>query len=209
MMGRPPRIDPDINWGGIKSNIIRELTHRMDSFFAGDGGVDQYVFCDIQNRFVVALTDDCCFYESNGYGIRVPVLKFIYVPQHHRERGIQKMFLEYITSVADEVGESFAGFASAFDVIDPPIRGQAVEYMDCVLQNEGKYLEDWLYKTAKQRKRMMDLGFRNVKYEDGVSTEPWQQLYYQNEKATAEEKMIVDSLELHYDVKWQNIDQTA
>tara|TARA_B100001123_G_C15109625_1_gene946906 strand:+ start:355 stop:993 length:639 start_codon:yes stop_codon:yes gene_type:complete len=208
MMGRRPIVDPDIDFDRLRSNIIKELVHRMDSYYSPEEEANQYMFCDVQNRFVVGMTDDCCTYAAKGYGIRVPLLKFLYVPKHCRGKGIQKMFLEYIISVAEEKKESFATMASAFEIQNAPICGTASQYMLCILKNPDEEMDDWLYQTTKQRQRLLDLGFRNVRYEHGEVTLPWQQLYYMHTNATAEQRMIIDNLELHYDVQWDKLRKT-
>jgi hypothetical protein len=221
---RPPRIDPDINWASVKSRIITELAKHMDSFF--DDEDSTYHFVDIQNRFFVSVLD----YEAQyDYGLTVkdleiygetfqlpdfepmfvPIIRAFYVPAANRGRNLQASFFDFIKSVADQTGESFAIFADPFEITNCPQSANARQALVYFCEHGYHQPARWMKLFVKQRQRFLDAGFLNVKYNNAQVTEPWQQFFYLSKKATDEERRLVDALLLEYEVNWKKLDETG
>ena len=221
MYGRRGNVDEDIDFDSIRSKIIRSLIGKLDSYY--EDGV--YFFVDVQNRFFVNMVDYGAYYDwSESYeetmfrldnDIPPPdptppflasVMKVFYSPPINRGRGYQKMFLDYILSVAEEEGEPVAAFVDPFLINGETQRDNAQTAFLKFLKNGISPTENWLTDSVKQRNRFLKAGFRNVKFYGEVTT-TWQQFLYMPKTAPAEHQETVNRLEVHYDVDMEKLKQ--
>ena len=231
MILRSPRIDPDIDVEGITNPIILALLQRMDSLVDDEGGETVYYFTDIQDRFWCGMTEAIAEYKyvmteedyeelgqalESGYEVgcmdkfnyitmKVPVLKVFYVPPTYRGRDIQKIFFEFLTSVADETDTSFAAFADPFYIPDCPYRSGAKESLLYFVHHGYEEPEKYWSLSVKQRNRFIESGLRNIEYANAEVTQPWQQFFYLHANATPEERRLIDSLERRFTVNEEKI----
>ena len=195
----------------------------MDSYYVPAGDLQTYYFADIQDRFFVAWSEPIANYEYslsledfNKYAkaleegeyrplpnyekMVVPVCKIVYVPPRNRGKQLQHNFFDFAKSIADTTGESFALYCDPFTINNVPSNAGAKASLGHFFEDGIDHPENWLTLTVKQRDRFTASGFRNVKYKDGEQTMPFQQFFYLSEKATQQERELVDSLEVFYDV---------
>ena len=227
MRSRPPNIDADIMRSDVKSPLVEACLYEMDSLMETDEvGHNTFYFTDIQNRFFTAITNPIAEYQyhiteedmntvmekmDGGYQlgafdeftfepIRVPVVKVFYVPPYCRGRGIQNLFFEFLTEVADDTGCSFAIFADPYKINGCPRKVTAKEALAYFIHNGYEKSDKYWTDSIKQRNRFISSGMRNVEYYDASVTEIWQHFYYLSKNAGEEEKRLIDKLERHFDV---------
>ena len=222
---RAANIDTDIKVDDVRSKLVEACLHEMDSIMETDeAGQNTFYFTDIQNRFFTAITNPIAEYRyqlteedmqkvveemEDGYKlgvfdqftfepVTVPVVKVFYVPPYCRGRGIQSSFFDFLTSVSDDVGESFACFADPYKIIGCPRKVSAKEALYYFINNGYEKSDRYWIDSVKQRNRFIGNGLRNVEYYDASCTEPWQHFYYLSDKASAEEGQLIDKLERHF-----------
>lgn len=218
---RPPNIDSDIDIDAIKSPVIRDMIGKFDSLY--DGTI--YYFTDLQNRFFVHMRDYTAYYdyqeEPAEFEYRLdndmpppeytsflaPIMTCIYVPLRQRGRHIQRMFLDYLFDACDKFSSPMAAFVDPFTIIGETLADNAQTALVKFAHNGIDTPANWLRHATVQRERLMKSGFRNIKYNDGTLTEPWQQLLYLPETAPAAHHELANALEQHYTVNWEKLDQ--
>ncbi len=218
---RPARVDEDIDFSSIKSKIIRSLIGKLDCLY--EDGV--YYFTDIQNRFFCNFLDfGACYeyqesYEEMKYrhensipseeyvSFFAPVMRVFYVPPRNRGRNLQRAFLDFVFSVAEEECEALAAFCDPFAIEGESFADTAQTAFLKFIEDGIKPTPNWLTDGIKQRDRFLKAGFRNVKYNDGKITQPWQQFLYLPATAPKEYQQTVDKLELHFKVDMERLRQ--
>jgi hypothetical protein len=210
--------DPDIDPERIRSRIMRGMLGQYDAYCT-EPGDSEITFLDPYGSFMFAMLDtaaeyklDIMDYMGEEYDplsermttyhrckpVELPTFRLIYVVPYRRGRGLQTKILNEIKSKADELGESFAIFAGPIKLNG---QGREVNILQSLqkLETHG-YTEanDYHYQLYKQRKRFLDLGFKNVKYHDARLTGPWQSFVYVHANAPEAEVELFRELEVHY-----------
>ncbi len=226
---RPANIDSDIDPSRIRSEIIKSHLTKMDSYHDPSSPERLYHFLDVQDRFFVIWQDTMAEFHyvvteedltrygeglENGEDVRlpsyttmtVPVLKMVYVPFAYRGRNLQATYLDFVKSIADEVGESFALFCDPFLINGASNAYGARQSFLAYQHNSISTPNNWLDLSVKQRQRFLDAGCRNVLYHDAGESQPFQHFMYLSEQATDEERRLAAALNLNYSIDYEKLE---